>query len=78
MNKHFLLQEQTSQCTLSALPKFDSPPRRASSGLDKGSFPVQLNLHFTDTHSIQTPHYYRQFDWSLGKKKHLDTDTPLI
>ena len=40
---------------------------------------------FKDTHLIRTPHYYRQFSLSLGKKPDisstfnlLQTDTPLI
>ena len=88
MNKHFLLQEQTSQCTLSALPKFDSPRSwlqsafpsakksifRVRQGVISGTVKPPLHGHplNTDTWSLQTV-------WLVsGEKKPLNTDTPLI
>ena len=88
MNKHFLFQEQTPQCTLSALPKFDSPRSwlqsafpsakksvlRARQGLISGTVKPPLHGHpfNTDTSSLQTV-------WLVsGEKKPLNTDTLLI
>ena len=53
--------------------------------LQKLGIVLQFKAHFRDTRLIRTPHYYRQFSLSLGKKPDIsstfnpfNTDTTLI